>query len=39
MVHLPIYGLADGIPFPHFGKKLSEDQTLEDFAAIVEQEA
>jgi hypothetical protein len=39
MVHLPIYGLADGIPFPHFGIKLSKDETLEEFDTIVEQEA
>ena len=38
MVHLPVYGLADGFPFPHFGIKLSEGETLEEFAAIVEQE-
>jgi hypothetical protein len=39
MVHLPVYGPADGIPFPHFGIKLSEDETLEEFATAMEQEA
>ena len=39
MVNLPIYGEADGVPFPRFGVKLSEDETPEEFVAIVEQEA
>jgi hypothetical protein len=39
MVHLHVYGPTDGIHFPHFVIKLSEDETLEEFAAIVEQEA
>jgi hypothetical protein len=39
MVHLPVYGPADGIHFPHFVIKLSEDETPEEFSAIVEQDA
>jgi hypothetical protein len=38
MVHLPVYGPADGIPFPRFGIKLSEDETPEEFATAMEQE-
>jgi hypothetical protein len=39
MVKLPVYGKADGVPFPHFGIILSEDETVEDFVAAMEQEA
>jgi hypothetical protein len=38
MVNLPIYGEADGVPFPRFGIALSEDETHEDFVSIMEQE-
>jgi len=39
MVNLPIYGKAEGVPFPCFGIALSEDETPKDFVAAVEQEA
>jgi hypothetical protein len=39
MVKLPVYGEADGVPFPRFGIILSEDETAEDFVAAMEQEA
>jgi hypothetical protein len=38
MVNLPIFGEAEGVPFPHFGIALSEE-ALDDFVAAVEQEA
>jgi hypothetical protein len=38
MVNLPVYGKADGVPFTHFGIKLSEYETPEEFVARVEQE-
>ena len=31
--------LVGWVPFPRFGIELSEDETLEDFVAAVEQEA
>ena len=39
MVNLPVYGEADGVPFPCFRIALSEEETSEDFIAVVEQEA
>ena len=39
MVKVPIYDEAARVPFPHFGIGRAEDETPEEFAAIVEQEA
>ena len=39
MVNLPIYGEAEGVPFPRFGIDLLEEETSEDFVATMEQEA
>jgi hypothetical protein len=39
MVNLPVFGEAEGVPFPHFGIALSEEETPDDFVAAVEQEA
>jgi hypothetical protein len=38
MVNLPIYGKADGVTFPRFGIKLSEDETPKECVTRVEQE-
>jgi hypothetical protein len=35
-VKLPIFGEEDGIPFPCFNIKLSEDESAKDFVSEVE---
>ena len=39
MVNLPVYGEADGVPFPCFQIALSEEETSKDFIVVMEQEA
>ena len=39
MVNLPVFGEAEGVPFPCFEIALSEEESPDDFVAVVEQEA
>jgi hypothetical protein len=39
MVNLLVHGEANGVPFPCFGIKLSDDEIPKEFVATVEQEA
>ena len=39
MVNIPIYGPAEGVPFPQFGIELSEGESTEDFMSSVEEGA
>ena len=36
---LPVFSEEDGVPFPRFNIKLSEDEIAETFVSLVEQEA
>ena len=38
-VKLPVFSEEDGVPFPRFNIKLSEDEIAETFVSLVEQEA
>ena len=39
MVNILVYGLAEGVPFPRFGIKLLEGESVEDFMSSMEEGA
>jgi hypothetical protein len=39
MVNVPIYGAAEGVPFPCFDRELPADEDKSTFAAMVEEGA